>query len=98
MLVFSDEWMGGQPWRAEVRCFATFIPSMKGPFSPGPSETPSANCERLGLSASEDAFATQAPEDLCVSIDALVPYSMLRVAAAAPGACEAKRPCIMFYK
>ena len=62
-VVFPDEWMGSQPWRAEVRCFATFVLSLKDPFSPGPSEAPSAICERLGLSASEDAFATHELEE-----------------------------------
>jgi hypothetical protein len=62
-VVFPDEWMGDQPWRAEVRCFATFIPSLKDPFGPGPSEAPSAICERLGLPASEDTFPTRELEE-----------------------------------
>ena len=62
-VVFPGDWMEDHPWRAEVRCFATFIPSKKDPFSPCPSEAPSAICERLGLSASEDTFATHALEE-----------------------------------
>ena len=57
-VVFYDMWMGDQPWRAEVHCFATFIPCKKDPFSPGPIEAPSEIFERLGLQASSDAFPT----------------------------------------
>ena len=62
-VVFDDSWMGGQPWRAEVHCFATFIPCRKDPFSPGPFEAPSAIFERLGLHASSDTFATYGLEE-----------------------------------
>jgi hypothetical protein len=72
-VVFPDEWLDGEPWRAEVRCFATFIPCKKDPFSPGPSEAPSAICERIGLFASEDAFPIYSLEESVDPITGHVP-------------------------
>ena len=62
-VAFDDMWMGDQPWRAEVRCFATFIPCKKDPFSPGTIEAPSQILERLGLQASSDTFPTYGLEE-----------------------------------
>ena len=62
-VAFDDMWMGDQPWRAEVHCFATFTPSKKDPFSPGTSEAPSEIFQRLGLHASSEAFPTHGLEE-----------------------------------
>ena len=72
-VVLRDEWLDREPWRAEVRCFATFIPSMKDPFGIGPSEPPSAICARLGLCASEDAFPTHVLEEFIDPITGEIP-------------------------
>ena len=62
-VVFPEDWLGGYPWGAEVRCYATFIPCKADPFSPGPAEEPAAMCERLGLVASAEPFPTYGLEE-----------------------------------